>query len=144
MSFCIKCYIFRIFVFYMEKYSSRQIKIDLITGDYNPIIEWFNDLWSKLLIMETNVFNEKGGEFIYHTLDNDFLFYIDIQNGLYYCDLVNYWQHLESRLDHRYDELLTISKTLLEHVLGISTNNPQIIFKGSSNHVVIMSSLNGN
>ncbi len=45
---------------------TRQIQIDLITGEPNHIIDLFNSIWDQIIIMETNVFHKHGEEIIYY------------------------------------------------------------------------------
>lgn len=44
----------------------RDIKIDLVMGNKNPIIERFMEITKDLKIINCNVYNEDGLEFIYH------------------------------------------------------------------------------
>jgi hypothetical protein len=44
----------------------RDIKIDLIMGNDNHIVERFNEITKDLNIINCDVYNEEGLEFIYH------------------------------------------------------------------------------
>ena len=54
----------------------RDVKIDLITENSNPIINLFNEITEGLEILNTNVHNDIGVEFIYHK-NNKSMFYQD-------------------------------------------------------------------
>lgn len=41
----------------------RDIKIDLLMGNQNPIIEWFKEMTKDLRIIKCDVYNKDGLEF---------------------------------------------------------------------------------
>ena len=101
----------------------RQVNIDLITGDHNPIIEWFNDLCTKLYIIEAEVYHNDGGELIYYMIDhgiNKWIFFRDDKNDEFWCNYSNYWSILELKFDINNIEIQNISKVLVENALNNS------------------------
>jgi hypothetical protein len=89
----------------------------MITDTPNSIMEWFNDLWYQLSIVEINVYHENGGEFIYY-LTNDYnqtkqiIFFQDNKNTIY-------WQVLKSKIKGNYISVRHVSKFLIENALSI-------------------------
>jgi hypothetical protein len=104
----------------------RQLKIALIIEEPNEIIDWFNDLWSKLSIVETNVYHEKGGEFIYYMGGEvkQWIFFQDNKNDRFYCNFDHYWSVLESKIDLEYGDNQEITKFLVENALNNRVSTP--------------------
>ena len=106
----------------------RQLQIDLITDTPNDIITWFNDLWSKLYIIETDVYHNDGGELIYYTIIdgiNYWTFYQDNANERFWCDYENYWSDLEFKFKFEYNGIQSITKVLVENALNNSVATPE-------------------
>ena len=81
---------------------ARQVQIDLITDTYNPIVEWFDALWSETTILETNVYHNGGGEFIYYVIMDDqkkIVFYRDDNAGDFWCDYKIYWARMSRQFN---------------------------------------------
>lgn len=75
----------------------RQLTIDLVTDSSNPIIESFDVLWEKLLVVECDVFHDVGGEYIYYTNKGGVkhaVFFLDTNTSNLLCDS-DYWLKLE-------------------------------------------------
>ena len=105
----------------------RQITIDMITDTPNPILVWFNDLWAKLNIIETDVYQTDGGELIYYIIEDDKkipIFYQDIKNVRFWCDYNHYWQILNNKFDIDYNDTTYITKLLVENALKYSITTP--------------------
>lgn len=109
----------------------RELKIALITGEPNYILDWFNDLWNKLTVVETDIYHDNGGgEFIYYLKDGydiKWIFYYDKPNNLLYCEWCNFWSILRDKFNLEYieptglDEVLIVTQLLLENALGVSS-----------------------
>ena len=107
--------------------SSRQLKIDLVTGDHNPITECFVEIWSKLHVLKTNVFHNNGGELIYYENTDSgkqWVFIEDIKNEQFYCNYEYYWSILSTRFDLEYFEIQTITKLMVENILNNTIPTP--------------------
>ena len=107
---------------------TRRITIDLITGDYNPIIEWFNELWSKLQFIKTDVYHSSGGETIYYIDIDDmksYVFFIDNTQNKLMCSSENYWSVFVNKFNIGYYEIRDATKILIEHALNISVGIPK-------------------
>ena len=106
----------------------RQLNIDIITDTPNPIVEWFNDIWSRLYIIETNVFHKNGKEFIYYIIDDDkkrgFFFFQDNKNDKFWCDYDKYWSVLTSKFSLNYHDIQMVTKLLVENALNNSVATP--------------------
>ena len=76
----------------------RNLQIDLIMDNPNPIIDTFNGIWNSLSVIETNVYHEKGGEFIYFNSNKEWVFFQDNKNGLFWCNYQRYWSFLKPNL----------------------------------------------
>ncbi len=111
----------------------RQINIDLITDRPNPIIEWFNVLWDQLYIIETDVYHNNGGEFIYFQIIDEqkkMIFYQDNNNSKFWCNHNQYWSILTSKFNIGYVTIQSLTKVLVENALTnnvIETAHPSFI-----------------
>ena len=90
----------------------RDIKIDLLIGNKNPIIDLFCEITSGIEIINCNVYNEEGLEFIYHK-DGQWIFYRDCKNGKFWTHYYKYWELFESNFHLKYDEIQAITKYLV-------------------------------
>lgn len=92
----------------------RQIQIDIIIGNTNPVIKWFNNIWRQIHKVQTNVYHDGGNEFIYYIIDpitdqKNVIFYLGSQSSvLNNCYLVaNYkyfWRDLMNLLNDIYQD----------------------------------------
>ncbi len=64
-------------------------------GNQNPIINLFNDITKDLQIINCNVYNEDGLEFIYYNREREWIFYQDAKNGEFWANYYRYWEILE-------------------------------------------------
>ena len=103
-----------------ERDLLRKLNIDLITGDHNPIIKTFEDIWSHLYVIEIDVYHKNGGELIFYIINDDkrkFIFYRDGGNASFWSSYINYWQIFEYRFNLRSSEIQTITMFLIEQAL---------------------------
>lgn len=108
----------------------RQLKIDLITDTPNRIIEWFNDLWNTLCIIETNVYHKDGGEFVYYVVNDlgkQWIFFQDDKNEQFWCNYNQYWLILETNFNLEFIDIQSITKLLVENALN--NNVATTVFK---------------
>lgn len=113
----------------------RDIKLDLLFGNDNEIINLFNEITDGIEIVNTNVYNEDGLEFIYHK-DGKWIFFQDAKNGKFWCSNLRYWtlfinkfdlsQCVKSKLKFEYinEEIQSITKFLVEEALKIEVRKP--------------------
>ena len=101
----------------------RDIKLDLIMGNQNPIIELFHEITSGIEIINCNVYNKDGLEFIYHK-DGQWIFYQDCKNEKFWCNFTTYWSFFESKLGLEYLEIQSITKYLVEDDLKREVSPP--------------------
>ena len=101
----------------------RDIKIDLLTGNKNPIVELFNEITKDTMIIKCDVYHKHGLEFIYHK-DGEWIFYQDSQNGEFWCNYTRYWSLFESNLKLEYGEIQAITKYLVEEALKREVGTP--------------------
>jgi len=94
----------------------RDIKIDMVTGNQNPIIELFNQITDGVVIINCEVYNKEGMEFIYHK-DGEWIFFQDLKNEKFWCNYDRYWQFFECEMGLRYFEIQSITKYLVEEAL---------------------------
>ena len=102
----------------------RDIKLDLLMGNKNPIVDLFCEITSGIEIINCNVYNEEGLEFIYHK-DGQWIFYQDCQNGEFWCNYTRYWSLFESNFSLKYEEIQAITKYLVEEALKREVGTPQ-------------------
>ena len=95
----------------------RDIKLDLLMGNQNPIIDLFCEITSGIEIINCHVYNEEGLEFIYFvpakSRKNEWIFYQDAKNGEFWCNFSTYWSFFECKLGLEYLEIQSITKYLL-------------------------------
>ena len=101
----------------------RDIKIDLLTGNKNPIVDLFNEITKDTMIIKCDVYHKHGSEFIYHKNDQ-WIFYQDCQNGEFWCNYTRYWSLFESNLKLEYVEIQAITKYLVEDALKREVDTP--------------------
>ena len=101
----------------------REIKIDLLTGNKNPIVELFNEITKDTMIIKCDVYHKHGFEFIYHK-DGEWIFYQDSQNVEFWCNYTRYWSLFESNLKLEYGEIQAITKYLVEEALKREVDTP--------------------
>ena len=94
----------------------RDIKIDILTGSQNPVIDLFNQITDGTEIINCDVYETHGLEFIYHK-DGEWIFYQDCKNKNFWCSHTKYWSHFESNLQLEYGEIQAITKYLVEETL---------------------------
>ena len=90
----------------------RDIKLDLLMGNQNPIIELFHEITSGIEIINCNVYNKDGLEFIYHK-DGQWIFYQDCKNEKFWTHYYKYWELFESNFHLKYEEIGAITKVLV-------------------------------
>ena len=101
----------------------RDIKLDLLMGNQNPIVNLFNQITKDIKIINTNVYNKDGLEFIYHK-DGEWIFYQDAKNEEFWCNFSTYWSFFECKLGLEYLEIQSITKYLVEEALKREVATP--------------------
>ena len=101
----------------------RDIKIDFVIGNKNPIIDLFCEITSGIEIINCNVYNEEGLEFIYHK-DGEWIFYQDCKSEKFWSHYGKYWSLFESNFGLKYDEIRVITKVLVEDALKRELSPP--------------------
>jgi len=102
----------------------RDIKIDLVMGNKNPIVDLFRELTADIKIMNCNVYNEDGQEFIYYNKDNEWIFYQDVKKEKFWCEYNRYWSLFGIKLQLNYNEIKEITKLLVEENLKREIGKP--------------------
>ena len=92
-------------------------------GNQNPIVDLFCNLTSGIEIINCDVYNKDGLEFIYHK-DGQWIFYQDAKNGKFWANYKRYWVILESYFDLEYREIQSITKLLVENTLKRELTTP--------------------
>ena len=93
----------------------RDIKLDLLMGNQNPIVDLFNQITKDIKIINTNVYNEEGLEFIYYQPStNEWIFFQDAKNDNFWCNFATYWSFFEYKIGLEYLEIQAITKYLVE------------------------------
>jgi len=103
----------------------RDIKIDMLMGNQNPIVDLFNEITDGIKIMNCNVYNEDGLEFIYYNKNNEWIFYQDIKNKRFWCEYIRYWSNFQTKLNIGYEEIQVITKLLVEAALKRELDTPE-------------------
>ena len=95
----------------------RDIKIDLLMGNQNPILDMFRKITDGIGIINCDVYNKDGLEFIYYNKDGEWIFYQDVKNGEFWAHYKRYWEILESEFHLEYEEIQALTKFLVEEAL---------------------------
>ena len=109
----------------------RDIKLDLLFGNDNEIINLFNEITDGIEIVNTNVYNEEGLEFIYHK-DGQWIFYQDSKNGKFWVNYYKYWSIFESKFSLNYEEIQAITRVLVEEALKREVSTPNALRNGDT------------
>ena len=112
----------------------RDIKIDLLIGNKNPVIDLFCEITSGIEIINCNVYNEEGLEFIYHK-DGQWIFFQDYKNEIFWVNYYKYWLLFESKFNLNYEEIQAITRVLVEEALKREVSTPAGIITTSSDLV---------
>ena len=102
----------------------RDIKLDLLMGNKNTIVDLFNEITKELQIINCEVYNDDGLEFIYYNKENEWIFYQDAKNGKFWCDYNRYWSFFREKLNLEYKEIQAITKLLVEEALKREVDTP--------------------
>ena len=104
----------------------RDIKLDLLMGKQNPIVNLFNQITKDIKIINCEVYHKEGIEFIYFSGDK-WIFYQDCNNEEFWCNYDIYWSLFESNFDLEYLEIQAITKYLVEETLKRDVNTTETI-----------------
>lgn len=96
----------------------RDLQIDLILDNPNPIIDTFNGIWNDLSVIESNVYHERGGEFIYYDSNKEWIFYQDDKNDNFWCHYDRYWSIFVFKVNINHTYIPLITKFLVEKALN--------------------------
>ena len=130
----------------------RNIQIDLILGNSNPIIKWFNDVWDDLSLIEENVYHTDGKELIYFNSKKEWIFFRDDKNDILWCNYERYWSVFREKFTTlnytklNYTNIQGITKFLIEEALNNNLviseidflNSPSKIEKALANSVTTL------
>ena len=114
----------------------RDIKIDLLMGNQNPIIDLFNQITDGIQIICCDVYENHGMEFIYfanaktaeqYHKDGEWIFYQDCKNEKFWCNYRKYWSLFESNFGLNYVEIQSITKVLVEEALKREVGTTQLV-----------------
>ena len=106
----------------------RNIKLDLLMGNQNPIVDLFNKITDGIRIITCDVYHKDGLEFIYFVensqKETEWIFYQDVKNEEFWCNNGRYWSLFESNFDLEYEEIQSITKFLVEEALKRELSTP--------------------
>ena len=103
----------------------RDIKLDILMGNQNPIVDLFNEIIDGIRIINCDVYNNTGLEFIYFK-DNEWIFYQDIKNKSFWCHNDRYWLKFKDEFKLEYEVIQSITKYLVEDALKRELDAPYI------------------
>ena len=109
----------------------RDIKIDLVMGNQNQIVDLFREITSGIEIINCDVYHKDGLEFIYHK-DGQWIFYQDCKNEKFWTHYYRYWKILEKELSLEYEEIQAITKLLVDEALKREVTTPIMAHSGVS------------
>ena len=105
----------------------RDIKIDLLMCNQNPILDMFRDITDGMGIINCDVYNKDGLEFIYYNKDGEWIFYQDVKNGQFWAHYKRYWEILEREFHLKYEEIQALTKFLVEEALKREVTTPGVL-----------------
>lgn len=105
----------------------RDIKLDLIMGNQNPIMNIFNEITYGIKIINCDVYNLDGLEFIYYNKNGEWIFYQDIKNKRFWGEYNRYWSIFQKKFNLRYEEIQEITKLLVEEALKRELVTPDFV-----------------
>ena len=105
----------------------RDIKIDLLMCNQNPILDMFRDITDGMGIINCDVYNKDGLEFIYYNREREWIFYQDAKNGEFWAHYKRYWSILEREFRLEYEEIQALTKFLVEEALKREVATPDLI-----------------
>lgn len=103
----------------------RDLQIDLILGNKNPIIDIFNNICNGLSIITTEVYHKEGGEIIYYNSENEWVFFRDDNKNRFWCNHERYWGIFSQEFEMNRLDIKKITKLLLENTLNIDVYEPR-------------------
>ena len=106
----------------------RDLKLDIVLGNQNPIIDKFNEITNDLKVIKTDVYNDDDTEFIFYNEKNEWIFYQDLKNEDFWFHYDHYWSFFEDEFNLRCEEIQGLTKYLVEEILKLKVNTP---LKGS-------------
>lgn len=109
----------------------RDIKIDLLMGNQNPILDMFRDITDGMGIINCDVYNKDGLEFIYYNREREWIFYQDVENGEFWAHYKRYWEILERKFHLEYEEIQALTKFLVEEALKREVDTPKVVSVGT-------------
>jgi hypothetical protein len=102
----------------------RDIKLDLLMGNDNPIVDLFNNITDGIKIINCNVYNDDSSELIYFK-HKEWIFYQDLRNKEFWCSYERYWKLFENEFNLDYTEIQSITKLLVEEALKRELSTPE-------------------
>jgi hypothetical protein len=111
----------------------RDIKIDLLMGVQNPIVDLFNEITAGIRIINCDVYRKDGLEFIYFVPTKsegkewEWVFYQDARDGKFWCNYAKYWSIFESNFNLKYQEVQDLTKFLVEEALNREVGTTTIL-----------------
>lgn len=89
---------------------TRQLQIDLITDNPNPLKDWFESIWSSLYVVETNV-------------------YQDDYYQSFWGEHASYWLILQNKIQAKFTILQDITKILFDHAMNTNIPLPGVRYR---------------
>lgn len=95
----------------------RNIQIDLIMDNYNPIIEFFNSIWNTLDVIDLSVYNNDNDETIYYNKYGEWVFYSDHKDR-FWCNFDRYYKLFGIRFNLDYEDIIKSTNVMLNNSLN--------------------------
>ena len=90
----------------------RDLKLDLVLGNKNTIIDKFNEITKNLKVINTKVYVDHGQELIFYNENSEWIFYQDLKNEDFWCNYKLYWSFFEDKC-LKYEEIQEITKYMV-------------------------------
>ena len=107
----------------------RDLKLDLLFGNKNHVIDKFNEITKDLKFINENVYKDHGQEFIFYNKNNEWIFYQDVKSRYFGCNYSLYWSFFENEFNLEFKEIRDLTKYLVEETLKVKVGKPKEMTK---------------
>ena len=93
-------------------------------GNKNPIIDLFQSITDGIRVINCDVFNKDGLEFIYFNKEKEWIFFQDAKNDIFWVNYSRYWSPFKSEFNLEYEEIQALTKFLVDEALKREVTTP--------------------
>jgi len=102
----------------------RDIKLDRTLGVINEVDRKFQEIWDDIKVINCDVYNRDGQEYIYYNSNNKWIFYQDSKNGHFWCHYDRHWNVFALLNVGGYKDIQYFTKYMVEEALNKEVSIP--------------------